>query len=83
MPSIEFDEEKKADNQSGRILYGKFQKTADTPSIISFLIRKHIVKDEATARKLLLIITIIIFVISFFMIKNSFNSPVFIGKVTR
>ncbi|MEI6553158.1 MAG: hypothetical protein WCO09_01170 [bacterium] len=83
MSSIEFDEEAKAENQPGHILYAKFQKSADTPFIISFLIKRHIVKSEAGARRLLLVVTIIVLVISIYLIRNSFNGPVFIDKVTR
>ena len=83
MPSIEFDDESKLGSPSSRLLYAKFQKSADTPFVVSLLIKSHIVKNEAGARKLLLAVVIIILAISAYLIKGSFDGPVFIDKITR
>ena len=76
---LEFDEETKINNPS--LLYAKFQKSSETPSIILFLIKKHIVKDEASARRLLLTLVIFVFLISIYFFSNSFGNPTFVDKV--
>lgn len=60
-----------------RALYSKFEKSSETPSIISFLVRKHIVRNENNARVLLLIVALVIFAISLYFIIDSFKGPTF------
>jgi hypothetical protein len=68
-------------NKEERILYSKFQKSSETPTIISFLISKGIVKNEDSARLLLLIVTIIVFLVSIYFFFRGFSGPVFIDKL--
>ena len=80
---LEFDEQTNQTNGRGRLLYAKFQKSSQPPSIVLFLIKTRIVKTEDSARILLLVITILIFTISIYMIAQSFNGPVFIDRVIK
>jgi hypothetical protein len=80
--TLEFDDEKEASKPS-HLLYAKFQNSSQTPFIISFLIRKHIVRNEDSARRLLLILSVLIFAVSIYLIINSFNGPVFINNIKK
>lgn len=79
--TLEFDEQTGSETKNSRLLYAKFQKSSQTPPIILFLIRKRIVRNEDSARRLLLIITLVVFALSIYMIVNSFSGPVFIDKI--
>jgi hypothetical protein len=81
--TLEFDDEKEDQNKPSHLLYAKFQNSSQTPFIIAFLIRKHIVRNEDSARRLLLILSILIIAISIYLIISSFNGPVFINNIKR
>jgi hypothetical protein len=88
--TLNFDEEvdlsrtSNINNNNGeRLLYSKLQKSSKTPTIIAFLIAKGIVKNEDSARLLLLIFSIVVFVFSAYLIIRSFSGPVFINKLSR
>ena len=83
MSTIEFDDQTGREGSPDRLLYAKFQKSSQTPYIITLLIKNHIVKDEKGARKLLLAISLIIFIISMYFIIKSFNGPSFIDTVAK
>lgn len=71
------------DSESGNLLYAKLQNSSQPPSIVTFLIKKHIVKNENSARALLLIVSITMFAVSLYFIIKSFNGPVFIDTINK
>ena len=81
--TIEFDEQTNEGSKNSRLLYAKFQKSSQTPSLVKFLIKRHIVKNEDNARVLLLVLSVVIFAISIYFIINSFNEPVFISTIKK
>ncbi len=81
--TLEFDEEAGGNGSHNRLLYAKFQKSSQAPFMVTFLINRHIVKNEDSARRLLLIITIIIFVISIYLILKGTSGPVFIDTLKK
>ena len=81
--TLEFDDKTDGGSKTSYLLYAKFQKSSQTPSIISFLIKRHIVKNEDRARLLLLVLSVVIFVISIYLIVNSFNGPIFINPINK
>ena len=81
--TLEFDDKIDEGGKDSRLLYAKFQKSSQIPFIISFLIKRHIVKNEDSARKLLLVLSIVILAISIYLIINSFNGPVFINTIRK
>jgi hypothetical protein len=81
--TLEFDDQTSEESKDSHLLYAKFQKSSQVPFIISFLIKRHIVKNEDSARKLLLALSIVILAISIYLIINSFNGPVFINTIRR
>ena len=70
--ALEFDEQDNLSNN--RVL----NKEKQPHSIIAFLIKHHIIKNEKVARITLLVLAILIFAISFYFIFNSLKGPVFI-----
>jgi len=81
--TLEFDDETEIGGRPDHLLYAKFQKSSQPPYIITFLIKRHIVKDEDGARKLLLIIAVVVFIVSVYFISTSFNTPSFVDTVSK
>lgn len=81
--TLEFDDQTDGESRPSHILYARFQKSSQTPSIVNFLIRIHLAKDENIARKLLLVLSIVIFVVSVYFIIGSFDGPVFINTIQK
>ena len=72
----------RVENTSGkkcRFLYSKFQRSSEPPAIIMFLIRKHIVKSEAAARWLVVLLVCLFFLLSMCIAIKASSSPSFIG----
>lgn len=76
---IEFDEDTK--NSNGRLLYAKFQKSSNPPSIILFLIKRRIVRNEASARRLLLVFVIFVLLLSLYLFTKGMSGPQFIDNL--
>lgn len=79
---LEF-EDSAAKNSRERLLYSRFEKSSKTPTLISFLISKGIIKNDNSARLFILILTIIIFALSIYLISDSLTGPVFIDKINK
>lgn len=68
MKKIKFHEEENIHgDRKYRFLYAKFQKSSEIPLIIIFLLKNHIVKSEAGARKLVIFTIIFFFLLSFML----------------
>ena len=76
--NLEFDEQGGEDVK--RILYAKFQQSSKTPSVLSFLVKIHLAKDERRATILIISIVIIAFLISIYLLVGTVNGPVFIDR---
>ena len=62
-----------------RLLYARFQKSSEPPAIILFLIRVHIVKSEVAARRLVVLVICIFFLLSIYLSIKALSNPSFIS----
>lgn len=73
MSTISFEGENEQRKDS--LLYGKFQKSSETPGIITFLLKHHIVKSEQQAKTLLVGLFFFFIVLSIvILIYSNFSS---------
>ncbi len=78
--SIEFDEQNNS-RFSVQPAFRDFPVEKRPLSFSSFLVKHHIIKNERTAKIILLIIALLVLILSIWGIVNSFNGPVFIDRV--
>lgn len=79
MKKIKFHEsEDENGERKCRILYAKFQKSSEPPFIILFLVKNHIVKNEANARRLVLAAILIFFLLSALLFIKAFSGLIII-----
>jgi hypothetical protein len=71
MSNIEFEGENQ--NQHNSFLYAKFQASNQKPGIVNFLIRKNIVKNQAQANAVLLILVLACLAAAYFVYQD-YNS---------
>ncbi len=72
---------KEKKKKEGSLLYAKFQRSSEVPSMILFLIRKHIVKTERAAIALILFVVIVFALISIDLFSTCYIDPVFINAI--
>lgn len=79
--TLDFDEQDGmniGESDTKRFLYAKFQKSSEIPSVLGFLIKIHLAKNERGARIFILVVVILVFLISAYLFINSFSGPTFI-----
>jgi len=67
MENVEFENEL----SNKRVLYGKFESSSTRPGLVSFLMKKNIVKTEGQANIILLGVVIVCAVLAYIFIKSS------------
>ena len=75
--------EEKQSKEGRRFLYAKFQRSAEIPFIILFLIKHRIVKNEKSARRLIIFVILAAFLLSVYFFLDCTQGPIFIDKLNR
>lgn len=79
--TLEFNEQDGIDHgkdKTERLLYARFQDSSETPSVLSFLVKIHLAKNERGARIFILVVILLAFFISVYFFVNAFSGPTFI-----
>jgi hypothetical protein len=69
--NVEFEEEKRDMGERKRLLYSRIEPSNIQPKIIQFLIRRHIVRNEAQADLLLVVLLVACIAASIFIFTYS------------
>ncbi len=69
MSNLQFDE------QHGPVMYSRFERTAEPPKIIRFLVDHNLAKNEKHAGFILLGVVVVSIIVSFYLLHGAISPP--------